>query len=374
MLKKTGISGYSGTLKNLAAAAAFGLASLALISAARLSPSFVSDVYAPWSRALERALSAVFSPLPFSAAEVILYLGFAAAAVWLVCFAVRLVRGPGRLKYAAFSLSAALLAASVIAFCFYASWGLNYRSPGLASALGLETKARSSAELAELNGYLLENANRLAVLQRRGKDGSIEGPGFREAAAAAAAEFSKTTGRREDPPKYVMASVPMSYLQTTGIFTFYTGEANINTNSTPASIPFTMAHEMSHRCGIAPENEANFFAFYSLRGAEDPLTAYSAYMMALTYCQNRLYSADRVAWKKLASEYCVELSSDYRQYSLHWDRYEGKAAEVSEAVNDSYLHSQGQASGVDSYGEMVDLMLAWYEAEIKQGRTLPSPF
>ena len=50
-------------------------------------------------------------------------------------------------------------------------------------------------------------------------------------------------------------------------------------------------------------------------------------------------------------------------YSEHWQRYEGKVAEVSESVNNTYLVIQGAPDGVRSYGRVVDLMLAWYDAQ-----------
>ena len=41
-------------------------------------------------------------------------------------------------------------------------------------------------------------------------------------------------------------------------------------------------------------------------------------------------------------------------------RFEGKVAEVSTQINDSYLKAHSQEDGVRTYGRMVDLMLAYY--------------
>ena len=40
-------------------------------------------------------------------------------------------------------------------------------------------------------------------------------------------------------------------------------------------------------------------------------------------------------------------------------RSDGKVAEVQDKVNDAYLKGNGQSDGVQSYGRVVDLMLAW---------------
>ena len=48
----------------------------------------------------------------------------------------------------------------------------------------------------------------------------------------------------------------------------------------------------------------------------------------------------------------------------YWNRYEGKVAEVSNQMNDTYLKLNNQEEGVQSYGRAVDLMLAYYREEI----------
>ena len=57
------------------------------------------------------------------------------------------------------------------------------------------------------------------------------------------------------------------------------------------------------------------------------------------------------------------VAADMAAYSEHWKQYEGKVAEVSESVNNTYLVIQGAPDGVRSYGRVVDLMLAWYDAQ-----------
>ena len=44
--------------------------------------------------------------------------------------------------------------------------------------------------------------------------------------------------------------------------------------------------------------------------------------------------------------------------SAYWKRFEGQLAEVSNKVNNTYLQANSQKDGVQSYGRMVDLLLA----------------
>ena len=51
---------------------------------------------------------------------------------------------------------------------------------------------------------------------------------------------------------------------------------------------------------------------------------------------------------------------DLQENNDYWDQYEGKVAEVSNQVNDTYLKINDQKDGVQSYGRVVDLMLAMF--------------
>ena len=54
---------------------------------------------------------------------------------------------------------------------------------------------------------------------------------------------------------------------------------------------------------------------------------------------------------------------DLQADSAFWLQYDGKAAEVSQTVNNTYLKLNSQDDGVKSYGRMVDLLLAYRREE-----------
>lgn len=325
--------------------------------------AFVGRYYRPFSRFVMNILAWITGLVPFSAAELLLYCGALALLVCLVRLVWILFSGPGWAGRLCALLSKLALAGGIGVFMFYGLWAQNYNAPPLADTLGLNALPRTGRQLYELNVWLTARANALSELVERGEDGRMTGARFTDTARAVADEFEKTTGRPEIRAKYVLASKPMSYTQITGIFIPFTGEANVNSNNTPSALPFTMAHEMAHRYGIAREDEANFYAFYVLRDSDDPELAYSAVMCALRYCQSALWGADAELAAEISASFSAALRGDYAEYSAHWKQYEGKVAEVSSAVNNTYLQQQGQADGEKSYGRMVDLMLGWYEAE-----------
>jgi len=352
---------YNGIFRDLMAVIVLGVLTFALVWLGKTNPDFISDTYLPFSRTAENILSKITGIVPFSVVEIIIYLIAIGLLFSLIRLIFRLITGPRRIySLIKFVTGWAVTAAGLI-FLFYALWGLNYYAPPLADRMGLDVKARSSQELYELCTYLADNANELAVQVERDENGQIPEIDFTETAKQVAVDFSTVTGRSETRAKYIIASEPFSYTQITGVFVYLTGESNVNKNNTSAALPFTMAHEMSHRYGIAPEDEANFFAFYTTHQSDDPLVQYSSYMMALMYCQNKLYASNKTLYQELRATYCEELAADFSQYGEHWAQYEGEVAEKATTVNNTYLQAQGQEDGVKSYGRMVDLMLAWYE-------------
>jgi hypothetical protein len=159
-------------------------------------------------------------------------------------------------------------------------------------------------------------------------------------------------------PKPVMLSRGMSYLDITGVYTFYSTEANVNVDTPAYSIPSTMLHELAHFKGYMREDEANFLAYLACRASGSGDFAYSGTMLAMIHSTNALYSTDRGRYAEVMGRLSDAVWRDLAANSAYWQQFEGPVAEVSEKVNDVYLRSNRQEAGVKSYGHMVDLLLA----------------
>lgn len=163
--------------------------------------------------------------------------------------------------------------------------------------------------------------------------------------------------------KPVMLSEPMSYTHITGVYTFFTGEANINVNFPDYTIPFTAAHELAHQRGIAREDEANFVAFLVCMESEDVYIRYSGFLNMYEYVVSALYSANYELYKENYFKQPKTIINERIAYSEFFDKYrENTVADVSEATNNAYLQSQGAVQGTRSYGMVVDLAVAYYRA------------
>jgi len=159
----------------------------------------------------------------------------------------------------------------------------------------------------------------------------------------------------------VILSEPMTYTHIAGVYSFFTGEANVNTNFPDYTIPFTVAHELAHQRGIAREDEANFVAFLVCKESDDPYIRYSGYLNLFEYVSSALYSADQELYAKVASTLNTDVRYELMAYSKFFDKYrDSVAADVSGAVNDAYLKLQG-TEGTRSYGLVVDLAVAYYK-------------
>ncbi len=162
--------------------------------------------------------------------------------------------------------------------------------------------------------------------------------------------------------KPVLASEVMSHMHITGVYSFFTGEANINVGFPDYTIPYTAAHEMAHQRGIAREDEANFVAFLVCAESDDPYIRYSGYLNLYEFVANALYSANRDLYYKLTANLSDEVKGEMRAYSEFYDQYrESVVSNVSSTINNSYLQSQG-TPGTRSYGMVVDLAVAHYRS------------
>ena len=168
--------------------------------------------------------------------------------------------------------------------------------------------------------------------------------------------------------KEIMLSEPMTYTHISGVYTFFTGEANLNVNFPDYVLPYTAAHEFAHQRGIAREDEANFVAFLVCMESDDHYIRYSAYLNVYEYVSNALYSADvsanKISYKKAYQSLPYGTKTDMAAYSEFFKKYQKTVvSDVSGVVNDTFLNINGVEEGSKSYGMVVDLAVAYYKLD-----------
>lgn len=307
----------------------------------------------------------VLSILPFSVYEFVLYaliLGFLGFLVMLMWNLFRCRARAKRLASGFFRLL--LWAAPAVFLMLTLTCTINYGRTSFGEAAGYEMRDSSADELEQLCEELAAQANEYASQIPVNEEGglsleSIDLNGKTKAAMRRLGELYPSLSGYYPNPKGVAFSWGMSHLRLTGMFSPFTIEANYNRDIPDYEIPYTVCHELAHLKGWIREDEAGFIAYLACRESQEPALQYSGTLNALSYAMNALYNAGRrESYARIYDSLPPQAKIDYRASNQYWKQFETKVAEVSNTLNDSYLKANAQSDGVQSYGRMVDLMLA----------------
>jgi len=351
---------------------AFAPAALILNLAATSNSGFAEWYSVTIYPILSRSINTITSLVPFSLAELCIYLFIISIVLYLILYVIKMIRKKGgRAKTGLRCLLNLICFTCVLYFVFTVSCGINYDRYSFAQTSGLEIKSSSKAELVGLCNDLVENLNKIRK-EVKTNDKSImklSDSNLHETAILAQTEFQKISADYPllhtgyGAPKLVCFSRLMSYGNITGIFIPFTFEANINVDVPAYSIPATMCHELSHLRGFMREDEANFIGYLVCEKSANKDFQYSGDMLAFVNASNALYDSDNNAGSQVFSKLSEGVKRDLADNSAYWKQFEGPIAKVSNTVNDSYLKANSQEDGVKSYGRMVDLLLAEYRAK-----------
>lgn len=344
-------------------------AACALIYTCFLLSEKFSDFFNKYISSAVRALLAhVTNWLPFSLAEFAIIL----IPVWVVLLSGFVIRRCGdTLKELLRAVICIFSAVAVIFSVFTLGFAPAYRGSALDEKLGLERCDVSAEELYSTALRLTEAINGEVPNITYGEDGfSVMPYGYSEmndkliAAYSTVCEQYGFVQRLNSRLKPVMLSEAMSYTHITGVYTFFTGEANINVAFPDYTLPYTAAHELSHQRGIARENEANFMAFLVCSASDDAYIRYCAYLNLYEYVASALSGADRALYAKAAASLTAPVKGELNAYSEFYEKYrDSTASEISETVNNTFLVIHGTAEGTKSYGMVVDLAVAYFKTE-----------
>jgi len=317
-------------------------------------------------QAIRRAISAVTSLLPCSIAELLLYTLVVGIPALLLIRLIQWIRRVSDGKRFLRTVASVLLAGALLLNLFYVTWGFNYFREPLAQRLGLDVSARSVEELeafvwntareaSELRETLSEDVGGVFAPKESLQIVFSHLPEAYVGLAKAHPEFQPDPTRA----KPVLWSRGLSWQGIAGIYIGLTAEPNVNADQPPLLLYQAAAHEMAHQTGIASENEAEFTAYLACRYSSDPAVRYSGLMNALILAGNALCKADSARYLAVTVAYGDAVWRDLAAYDAYWRAFDGEVRESADKRNDVYLKHNAQQSGILSYGESVDLMLAY---------------
>ena len=321
--------------------------------------------------------------IPFSLAQCIVVIGPLLILSLLIRQIIRAIRvektisqhsqnSVGRLRFQLImtAIQNLLCLVAVLFFVYILLCGINYHRYSVQYYVGLSVE-NSSVE--ELEGLLIELADKATELRSKLTTENEEGvyilPMSKQELGKEAKKAYENLAKTYEifdgiypVPKSVLFSKLMSYTQITGIFTCWTMEANVNVDISPYSIASTMCHELAHLRGFMREDEANYISYIACQASDSLDLQYSGTMLALIHTGNALYRKDADRYIAVyQNHYSEAVIRDLVANNKYWAKFEKtKVAKTAEKVNDTYLKVNNQTDGTQSYGRMVDLLLAEY--------------
>lgn len=314
---------------------------------------------------LEQALGRLCSVTSVSVAEVLILSGIFAAVFYLAwqvrCLIARPQKGQRAVRMALTVLCAGL---SIYAgFCLL--WGVFYGADSFQDKSGLTARGGTVEELTALTERFAREVSAAGDQVQRDENSCFAVPRseiFAEAMSAydGVVQVFDCLKKPAVMPKAFVSSRGMSYLDFSGFYFPFTGEANLNDESPAAYLPANICHEMAHQQGIATEQECNFVAIMAATSADSAAYRYAGYLMGYVHLSNALYRVDQAAWQTIRDSLPDAVRADLRQNSAYWAQFDGLVNTAATKVYDGFLKSNGLTDGVQNYGTVVDLLLAYY--------------
>jgi uncharacterized protein DUF3810 len=256
---------------------------------------------------------------------------------------------------------------SVLYFCFYLFWGLNYNRTPLYKTLNLNLNSTETLTLNQLCRQLIIKTNALQLQLAKYDTVKVTAPYDSKKIVLKSAESYKNLAKvfpflayKNPNIKFSLYSKPLSYMGYSGYYNPFSTEAQVNYEIPLTQMPFTSCHEIAHQLGFAPEQEANFISYLACINSDDTFVQYSGYLVALSYALNNLSYIDNKAYTKILYTINKGIFKNYQDNNAFWQAHKNPTTPLFESVYDKFLKVNKQASGIKSYSGIVKLLLAYH--------------
>ena len=327
------------------------------------NPAFIESYY---SNGIYPYISSFFRIflgwIPFSIGDLLLAFGL----YIFLRFLVRLIKT----KFSCFIPKILHFTAvlSVIYFCFYLFWGLNYYREPLAKNLGYKQKEYTTEQLQKVTKHIIKKLNYYHFRITKNDTLKVDTP-YSQKEIYTKAVLGYTSLSKDFPQltyqypsvKSSLMSLLQTYNGTSGYLNPLTGEAQVNDKIPRTSYPTTTCHEIAHQMGFAAENEANFVGFLAAKYNDDIYFKYASYRMAFGYCISELRKRDRNTSKELWKTVHKGISKDFNTSYQFWQQYKNPFEPIVKKGYNAYLKANKQANGLQSYNYVVDLLISYFE-------------
>jgi len=262
-----------------------------------------------------------------------------------------------------------LRSSAIIVTAFLVLWGFNYGRPGISDHLNLNGRPLSDQELWH---ELHATANYVEILRTQlplsdtNDTESLPLPQINEVRIRESLQRQlqlldyPAEGRVRT--RYVFPGTLLRF-NTSGIYFPLTGEAHVDEGLHTLQLPFVIAHELAHGYGITDEGACNFIAWLACTRAHNLYLRYAGHLTYLRYVGAALRRRDAEEYSAFRQNLPPGVKADLNSIAKNLDRFDEIMPSVRDAVYDSYLRGQGVQDGLASYSRVIDLVVAWQNAQ-----------
>ena len=320
--------------------------------------------------------------IPVAIGELLMYLG----AVGLLAFLLQVILLPflrkqkGFVRFVVNYAKTVLFLGVAVLLVYTFNWVIPFRG-SILTVKGAVERGYTLEEVGAVRDDIVEKLNACALEVERDEEGKViydrkaMAKSVFSAMKAQAGEYPLLSGYYP-PMKTALCSDFLEWMDIGGYTYPYTMEVTWNQYCHDLYYPFLLAHESSHHQGYYQENEANFLAFVSLTGSDDPLLRYAGY-------NEIYYYMDHAYWDTLTDIFGMEgaglelekhpqvserVRQDRRDASeASQVKYEAKShpaqnlAPAAAEVADVGWTVQGDILQENSYDGVVKMVLQYYD-------------
>jgi len=303
-----------------------------------------------------------FGWLPFSLGDLI-YTLLILFILWRIIRFIRvLVKKQWTRAYGFKSLYTTLWTVGLIFALFYFFWGLNYSRLGIASQLHLNVSSDyNTEELQTLTQTLLKKTNH----DRRQLGSPIVLPNAKTLFNGAIQAYQQIDHKypflayHHRSIKVPIYNALGGYLQYTGYYNPFTGEAQVNTALPGILLPYVACHEMAHQLGYASEDEANFVGFLAATASSDPLFQYSTHLELFRYANSELWYRDSNLSRANYKQLDTLVKQDLVHLQAFFEAHENPVGRFTTKIYGLFLKANKQPQGLDTYDQVTAWLLAY---------------
>jgi uncharacterized membrane protein YidH (DUF202 family) len=311
-------------------------------------------------------LRLLFGWVPFSVGDVLYLIAGTIGVIKLIVFLIELFRRKITRQLLLQKLKRLIAFILIVYILFNTLWGLNYNRVSMAQQFHLSRQEYSTRELTSLVQLLTDSLNAIASSYVRDNRVFAKRPVFRKATVAYTIA-NKHYSLLYYPYPSIKSSLYGSILNYTGVSGYYnpfTGEAQVNTAMPGFVLPFVTCHEIGHQIGYAKEDEANFAGFLTADLHPDTIFRYAAYFDMYSYARRELYQRDSISAKAIGQQLSPHIKADFIYLKNFYKSYENPVEPLITKIYAQYLKVNQQPGGMDTYSEVVAMLVAYYK---KQG-------